>query len=409
MIRHAFKLIWNRRRANALMLVELLVSFLVLSSVLSVACYYLDSWRQPLGFEYENVWQMDVRHESFFLADEGQKTGMIETTDQLLGTLRGMPEVDAVSPLSRNTPFVRGMIGQSTLIDGSSVIIQWCEVEPEAMQVLDFEVVAGRWIEPGDEELNWVPNVITRNLAEALFGNDDPVGKSVPYLDNDGEPEEREEGEPEHRIVGVISAYRRYGELTAGPYSVFMPMLRGDDSRPTANFVLKLREGIPATFEEELMQAAHDVAPDWSFAVTSLEVTRRRALRDQLLPLMIGATVAGFLIAMVGMGLVGVLWQNVARRTGELGLRRALGATGGEVKRQILFELLALTTLAIGVGALLFIQVPILQVFGHVSLQVFLFALCLSLLLIYLFVTLCGLYPSWLATRVSPVEALQHE
>ena len=43
---------------------------------------------------------------------------------------------------------------------------------------------------------------------------------------------------------------------------------------------------------------------------------------------MIIAVVALFLVFMVGLGLVGVLWLSVTRRTAELGLRRAMGATG---------------------------------------------------------------------------------
>ena len=41
---------------------------------------------------------------------------------------------------------------------------------------------------------------------------------------------------------------------------------------------------------------------------------------------MVGGLVAGFLMVMVGLGLIGVLWQNVTQRTREIGLRRATGA-----------------------------------------------------------------------------------
>jgi putative ABC transport system permease protein len=67
----------------------------------------------------------------------------------------------------------------------------------------------------------------------------------------------------------------------------------------------------------------------------------------------VGGVVAAFLLADGGFGLVGVLWQNVVRRTRELGLRRAAGATRGDVRRQISMELLLFTTLALGLGTLL--------------------------------------------------------
>jgi len=49
MIRHFFKLAWNRRRANGLIFVELLCSFLVLCGVLAAVVYNLDQWRRPMG------------------------------------------------------------------------------------------------------------------------------------------------------------------------------------------------------------------------------------------------------------------------------------------------------------------------------------------------------------------------
>jgi len=119
--------------------------------------------------------------------------------------------------------------------------------------------------------------------------------------------------------------------------------------------------------------------------------------------------IAVFLIIMVGLGLVGVLWQSVTRRTREWGLRRAVGAPGGEVRHQVLGELLALTTVAAAAGSLVFIQLPFFEAFPSVPWSTYLLGLVVSMLGMYLFVIICGLYPSWLATRVQPAEALQYE
>jgi len=55
MIRHLFKLIWNRKRANVLVISEIFVCFLVLFAVLTQALYTLSNYRKPVGFDYENV------------------------------------------------------------------------------------------------------------------------------------------------------------------------------------------------------------------------------------------------------------------------------------------------------------------------------------------------------------------
>jgi putative ABC transport system permease protein len=115
-----------------------------------------------------------------------------------------------------------------------------------------------------------------------------------------------------------------------------------------------------------------------------------------------------FLILMVGLGLIGVLWQSVIRRTEEIGVRRAMGATAGAVRSQLLGELLALTSLSVLVGSVLYLQLPLLGLL-HERGTVIASALGASLGVMYVFVVICGLYPSWLATRIEPARALGYE
>ena len=61
MIRHLFTLIWNRKKNNFLMITEIFFSFIVLFGVLSLAFFYLDNYRKPLGFKYDKVWVMNMR------------------------------------------------------------------------------------------------------------------------------------------------------------------------------------------------------------------------------------------------------------------------------------------------------------------------------------------------------------
>ena len=60
MIRHVFKLVWNRKRSTGLILAEILICFLVLCGVLASSCYVGMQWSKPLGFDYENVWSVEV-------------------------------------------------------------------------------------------------------------------------------------------------------------------------------------------------------------------------------------------------------------------------------------------------------------------------------------------------------------
>jgi len=92
-----------------------------------------------------------------------------------------------------------------------------------------------------------------------------------------------------------------------------------------------------------------------------------------------------------------------------IGLRRALGCAGEKIYVQFVGELVIVTTIGVGLGAALVVQFPLLDLMSFVSNQVYIASLAVSLLLIYLLVIGCSLYPSRMATRVQPVDALHYE
>jgi putative ABC transport system permease protein len=121
------------------------------------------------------------------------------------------------------------------------------------------------------------------------------------------------------------------------------------------------------------------------------------------------ATVAAFLMLMVALGLTGVVWQNVTQRTREIGLRRAKGATARRIHRQIVGELVLMTTLALLAGLVVVLQFPLLDLIAAVRPAVYAGGLVLSALAVYALTLVFGWYPSRLATTVQPAEALRYE
>ena len=140
-----------------------------------------------------------------------------------------------------------------------------------------------------------------------------------------------------------------------------------------------------------------------------LEEMRETNRRLILAPLLVGAMVAVFLMVMVGLGLIGVLWQNVTQRTREIGLRRATGAHGGQIRRQILGELWILTALGLTLGVIVLLQLPLLDLVGFLPATVFWTGMGVAIAAIYILATVSGVYPAWLATRIQPAEALHYE
>ncbi len=174
--------------------------------------------------------------------------------------------------------------------------------------------------------------------------------------------------------------------------------------------MVKLRPGTPAGFEEKVLARLRFEQKQWWFGASRLEDVRESTNRPKLIPIAIGGIIAGFLIIMVGLGLTGVLWLNVTRRTREIGLRRAQGATRRRIYNQILCELSIVTAFGLLAGILVIVQIfPMLKFLNFVSTKVYIESIVISLGFIYALALLCGLYPSRLAAKVNPVEALHYE
>src|SRR5207248_5358891 len=159
-------------------------------------------------------------------------------------------------------------------------------------------------------------------------------------------------GKHEIRIIGVIAPYRKSGELSAPDVHMAFGrvLLHGEDAEAPRNVMIRVRPGTSAAFEETLTKRLHDLAPDHGFRIARMESQRSLMNRVRIMPVIVGGIVALFLISMVTLGLTGVLWQNVTRRTREIGLRRALGASGASVRRQVVAEVALLATIAVVVG-----------------------------------------------------------
>jgi putative ABC transport system permease protein len=283
-------------------------------------------------------------------------------------------------------------------MDGRELEFDRNEVTDDLERVMGVEVVAGRWFGREDNGAGYDPVVVNARLAEELYG--DPaaaIGK--PFR----------EREDESRIVGVVSEYRRNGELSIPGNTIFERRTLDGNGRPPRNILVKVRPGAPADFEERLVAKLQSVARDWSFRVDSLESLRRTSMQIFLTPLVIFGLVTGFLMLMVALGLMGVLWQSVTRRRPEIGVRRAQGATARDILAQIVGEVAVVTTIAVAVGTVVVLQLPLLDLLDAVDTRIFVASLAVSVAFVYLLTVACALYPSWLATRVQPAEALHYE
>lgn len=427
MIKHLLKLVWNRKRVNFLITVEIFFSFIVLFGVVLATVYYFDNYRQPLGFQYENVWcvkmeannQREGSHNSQTTVTSGNQPQAVAspapaaeseiatTIKQLMLAAKEFDQVESVATGSV-TPYGDGTDSSAT--GEGAAVIQYLvnTVSDDYDRTMGLTITRGQWFGKNDDGSNYKPVVINERLSRDVFGGADPIGKEL-RRPNLPDKESEENGKPQ-RVIGVVNDFRKDGEYAGLENFLFRRQeFNAETRRVPNNLMIKVQPGTAATFEETLIKRLQAVAKDWSFEIEPVVRMRESANQFRLAPLIAGALVAGFLMLMVAMGLTGVLWQNVTQRTKEIGLRRAKGATARRIHKQILGELLIISTFGLIAGIAAVVQFPLLDVIGFISREVFLTSIFISLIVIYVLTIICGLYPSWMATKVQPAEALHYE
>jgi putative ABC transport system permease protein len=378
------------------------------------ALFVLTNMRQPLGFQIDDVWVLTVDPKAS--GDPATlKVRQRDTWSQVIASLTAQPQVIAAGTCFA-APYVPwSWESDFRLKDGRHLLYATNRVSDGFGQAVHPTVVSGRWFSPDDDGVAWDAVVMNTELARQVFGSANPVGQVVPENDPGEVVDETRPRPLPKRVVGVIEAFRQHGDYSAaGPYMFSRNSTAGDVSRfdLPRMAVLRVRPGTTAAFEETVIRELERVAPEWSFSLQSNDAIRESTNRMYLLPLLIFGTVAAFLLLMVALGLSGVLWQMVTQRTSEFGVRRAQGATASSIGRQVLLELLLLTTLAMIPGLILLAQMPLLPLPRDLRIiepPIFIAGVAMAAVLLYSVTLASAFYPSRLATRIAPAEALRAE
>ena len=347
MLEHILRLIWNRRRASRLVIVEVAAAFLVVFVVLALALDARANYQRPLGFAYENVWLVSVSNPALSAQLGKQPVGLRDTMDEILAAVRQVPGVEGAHSISQ-TPYTKsmwiGILGPA----GTPYVSQLNRLSAGALKDLGVRVVEGRSFGPEDEGQDYRAALVNREFVNLVNGGVSPLGQringatpgQVLPLGERMSPEELREAARELRPVGIIEDFRQYGEFSAvSPYVI----VRGEHADPVdMTLFVRVASGTDRRLEEKVVAAVRNAATGFNATVTPWEQLRASSHLETLLPLRIGATLAAFLLAMVTLGLIGIVWQDVVRRTQEIGVRRAAGATAGAVRTQVLFEVLVI-------------------------------------------------------------------
>lgn len=390
MLQHLFTLIWNKKRTHALLIVEILASFLVLFGVSSLIIDNLSNYQTPIGYQYKDRWVISM--------DWGQTPDSLvdPIRQQLKQRVLAYPQVVAASLSSGNTPFSNGVSNGEPSYNGVKLYTYHYYVDPDFARTYEMPLLEGRWFDKADEAAAVTPVVINAPFRKKVFGDGPAVGK---LLLNDEDKKDKKQ------IIGVVGNFKKDGEYERSEPGMFYRVGKTDWQNA---LTVHVRPGTDAQFEGRMMRDLSQVAKGWNLELSYLTDQRERKHNLALVPMLIFVIVSAFLLINVALGLFGVLNVSIARRRGEIGLRRALGATESSISGQFVGEMWVLSTFALVLGLLLAGQFPLLNVFD-LEADVYLTAMAVSVVVIYGIVTLCALYPSRQAATVQPAVALHEE
>ncbi|GAB2963528.1 ABC transporter permease [Hymenobacter coalescens] len=399
MFRHLFRLIWNRKRTNVLLLSEILLSFIVLFGVGVVLITVGRNYLLEPGFRHEQVWRLNIA------AGQGEKMPR-PVLDDVLRQVRALPGVQELTLGSSNTPFrFITMNGDFQVGDKVAENVDQYDSDDRYAATLGLRLREGRWFQSRDDAATRRPAVISQDMREKLFGNGPALGQIVRSKTRFASQDKPDE----YQVVGVVENVRVHSDFSDYVPSMWKRLEPHDTTQwEGAAVLVRVAPGQGAALQQQIVRTVAGVTRKWSTEVYSLEADRIDKLKVTVAPLAALAVVGLFLIVNVALGLFGVLWYNINQRRAEIGLRRAMGATGANIGWQFLAEMLVLTSLGLVLGLVLAAQLPLLGAFD-IPVQVYLVAMFAAAALIFVLTALCAWRPSRIAAGIQPAVALREE
>jgi macrolide transport system ATP-binding/permease protein len=276
---------------------------------------------------------------------------------------------------------------------------------PEFFSTMQIPVLLGRAFDDRDRPGSPAVAVVSEAYVKTNFPDQNPLGQHIsisrhpPFTDRDVE------------IVGV-AANARYGPLK-GEFRdiVYLPFNQGS-YYPVDEMIFALRtSGDPLRYVNtvrEIVRQADTRVPVTDIKTQTAQIDQTMNQEIIFARLCTGFGVLALLIACVG--LYGTMAYSVARRTGEIGIRMALGAQRGDVIWMVLRQVLVLAATGLGIG------VPV-ALGASKFVDSFLFgvkpndalALTLAVVILVSATLVAGYIPARNASRFEPMNAIRHE
>jgi macrolide transport system ATP-binding/permease protein len=353
-----------------------------------------------VGFNRENVLLVNLN---------GRQAGYREDAlarfySGLLDRFREIPGVRAAS--ASNLPLVSQYTNSSSVVIPGRTAQQGdpganlLHIDPAFLETMEIPVLVGRNLKPADLASPTVV-LVNQKFASTYFGGENPIGRQFSI----GKPPG-----PLLAIVGVAKA-AHYNSLQEDSQPVvYLPYTQNLAGLGQLFFEIRT-EGPPLSAAAAVRRTVHDA----SASVSIGEITTQSQRMDQTISqertfAELGSCFAALALLIACVGLYGAMAYTVARRTGEIGIRMALGAQRSGIIYMVLREVLVTTAAGLLLGyCAARLTTRFVESFLFHMQPNDLLAIVTAIGILLAAALAAGYVPAWRASRIDPASALRNE
>jgi putative ABC transport system permease protein len=368
------------------------------------------------GFRVDNIVTMDVSLP--WALDQKAKASQAAFYSDLIDRLARIPgvhRVGATSGLPMDGGLADGMFLLMTqgempkTADGLGALFQqkerlgsadFCVATDGYFKALGIPLIRGRPFDGRDGADSPHVAVISESLARARWPHQDPIGQTIEFGNMDGDLRLL-------TIIGIVGDTHEYGLDAPSRPTVYVDLFQ----RPSAAMTLTiLGDADTRSVTSAAREILRDIGPEIPVTFRTFSQVYSASLGSRSFTVILIGFFGVVALLLATIGVFGVMAQSVNRRTREIGVRVALGASTGDVLRMVLGQGLRTILVGVGVGiagALALTRSVESLLFGVTSTDPLTFGAG-TLLLVGAALLACYL-PARRATRVDPMVALRYE
>jgi putative ABC transport system permease protein len=275
-------------------------------------------------------------------------------------------------------------------------------ISPHYFETVGTRLLRGRSFNERDHSTAPKVFIINQAMASGLFGDETPIGRRIAPAGG----KTTEWGE----IVGVVADVESvYANRKTGDYQLYLPLAQ--EPRAANQLAVRTAAVAPAGVVEDIRATMAALDPDLPVRKLEPAVTTiaRANYQDGVLASVLSA-LAVLGLGLASLGVYGVIARTVAQRTGEFGIRLALGAQAGDIIRLVLASGAKLAVIGSAIGLVGAFGVARLIAAGFPGMQTSSVPVLIGATVLLVAVAqIAGYLPARHASKISPTEALRAE